>query len=74
MSELLLKLVKQIVAALAAMLTPEQVKGVLDKAFDKIEYEVKDSSTHWDDVLVLPILKGLRKALDVPDNDEVVND
>ena len=69
MSNLLLQLVKVLVATMAAMLTPTQVKSILDKAFDAIEDKVKDSSTHWDDVIVLPMLKALRSALDVPDND-----
>lgn len=67
MSNLLLQLVKALVAAMAALLTPPQVKSILDKAFDAIEEKVKDSKTHWDDVIVLPMLKALRKALDIPD-------
>jgi len=69
MSNLLLQLVRSLVAAMATMLSPAQVKDLLDKAFDKVEDKVKDSSTHWDDVIVLPMLKALRKALDIPDND-----
>lgn len=69
MSNLLLQLVKAIVAAMVKMLTPAKVKSILDKAFDAVEKKVKDSKTHWDDVTVLPMLKALRKALDIPDND-----
>lgn len=69
MSNLLLQLVKALVAAMAAMFTTEQVKAVLDNAFDAVEEKVKDSKTHWDDVIVLPMIKALRTALDVPDND-----
>ena len=72
MSNLLLQLVKTLVAAMAALLTPEQVKSILDTAFDAVEDKVKDSSTSWDDMLVLPILTALRAALGVPDNDDVV--
>ena len=70
MSELLLQLVKALVGAMTAMLDGEQVKKLIDKAFDKVEDMVADSSTHWDDMIVLPLLKALRKALDVPDNDQ----
>lgn len=70
MSNLLLQLVKSLVAAMAAMLSPEKVKAVVDKAFDAVEDKVKDSSTHWDDVIVLPMIKALRSALDIPDNDD----
>jgi hypothetical protein len=70
MSELLLQLVKSLVAAMSAMLTAEQVKKIIDNAFDAIEEKVADSSTQWDDVIVLPMIKALRAALNVPDNDE----
>lgn len=74
MSELLLQLVKAIVAALVEVLTPEKVKQILDKAFDKIEDMVADTSTHFDNVVFLPLIKALRKALDVPDNDDTATD
>ena len=70
MSNLLLQLVKSLVAAMVAALNPEQVKRIIDEAFDFVEKRVKDSSTNWDDVVVLPMLTALRKALGVPDNDE----
>ena len=70
MSSLLLQLVKTLVAAMVAALTPEKVKEILDNAFDAIEDKVKDTKTHWDDTIVLPLVKALRTALDVPDNDE----
>ena len=69
MSSLLLQLVKMIVASMVAILTPEQVKSILDRAFDAIEEKVKDTATQWDDAIVLPMINALRKALDVPDND-----
>ena len=69
MSKLFLELIRALVAAMAALLSPTQVKELLDKAFDAIEEKVADSKTEWDDVIVLPILKALRTALDVPDND-----
>lgn len=69
MSNLLIQLIKSLVAAMAAVLTPEKVKAILDKAFDAIEEKVKDTSTQWDDMIVLPMIKALRSALDVPDND-----
>lgn len=69
MSNLLLQLVKSLVAAMTTLLSAEQVKGILDRAFDAVEEKVKDSSTHWDDVIVLPMITALRTALDIPDND-----
>lgn len=69
MTNLLLQLVKSLVAVMAATLTPQQVRSILDKAFDAIEDKVKDTSTQWDDTIVLPIINALRRTLDVPDND-----
>ena len=70
MSELLLQLVKSLAEAMTSKLSAEQVKSVIDKAFDAVEDKVTGSSTHWDDVIILPILTALRNALDVPDNDD----
>jgi len=69
MSNLLIQLVRMLVASMVALLTPEQVKSVLDRAFDAIEEKVKDTTTQWDDRIVLPMLAGLRSALDIPDGD-----
>jgi len=69
MSSLLLQLVKALVASMVVMLTPTQVKSILDRAFDAVEEKVKDTATQWDDVIVLPMIKALRTALDVPDED-----
>jgi uncharacterized protein (UPF0147 family) len=70
MSNLFLALLKALVAAMQEILVPENVRKVIDKAFDYVEDKVKDSPTSWDDTVVLPILTALRKALNVPDDDE----
>ena len=69
MTNLLLQLIRSLVAAMAALLTPQQVKSILDRAFDAVEEKVKDTSTQWDDVVVLPMINALRIALNIPDND-----
>ena len=69
MSKVLLQLINALVAAMAALLTAEQVKAVLDKAFDAIENKIESTVTKWDDRAFLPLIKALRVALDVPDND-----
>jgi ABC-type enterochelin transport system permease subunit len=69
-SNLLLLVLKILVGALQKMLNPDNFKTLMDRVFDKVEDVVKDSSTQWDDVLVLPIVEALRKALNVPDNNE----
>lgn len=63
MSNLLLMLVKALVATMFSALTGQQVRSIINKAFDAVEEKVKATDTHWDDVVVLPMLKGLRAAL-----------
>ena len=67
MSNLLLLLVRTLVAAIVKEMSPEKVKSVLDQAFDAVEKKVKDTATQWDDRIVLPMLTALRKALDIHD-------
>ena len=74
MSKVLLQLVYALVAAMKAMLTPEVVKGVIDRAFDYVEDKVAASETKIDDYTILPLLQGLRTALSIPDNDKPVAD
>lgn len=50
-------------------LTAENVKGALDSLIDKLEEIIAKSETSIDDKLVLPILKKVREALNIPDND-----
>ena len=68
MSKLFLFLLEQVVKSMAKKLSQEDVKRVLDSAFDKVEDAVRDSKTGWDK-LVLPIVQALRRTLEVPDND-----
>ena len=71
MSNLLIALVKAIVAGMVATLSPNQVKAILDSAFDAIENKVQGSSNHWDDEIVLPMIAALRASLNVPADDTV---
>ena len=72
MSKLLWELVLALIAAMAALLSPENVRKVIDKAFDYVENKITASSATWDDRALLPVLHALRVALNVPDNDEPV--
>ena len=58
-------LLNKIITVLVSLLDEELVKKALDKAFDYIENEVKSSETEYDDVLLLPVISALRKALKV---------
>ena len=66
MSNLLLQLLKALIASMAAMLSPDVVKKIVDSAFDKIEDIVVDSETQWDDTIILPMLNALRTGLNIP--------
>jgi hypothetical protein len=56
-----------VVSILERLLGTDLVKHGLDSFFDKIEDKIAQSETAYDDALVLPVVKALRKAMDVPD-------
>jgi hypothetical protein len=51
------------------LLSEENIKLYGDKLFNFIEDAVKSSETTIDDMTILPLIKALRLALDIPDND-----
>lgn len=44
-------------------------KARIDEIFDGIEDYVQSTDNKVDDVIVLPAILGLRKLMDIPDND-----
>jgi len=66
---MLMAVLSAMVKAMTKLLTPEMKNKVLDAAFDSVEKKIAASKTQIDDIAVLPIINGLRDALDVPDND-----
>ena len=58
-----------IVSIVTEMITEDAAKKYIDKFFDLIEDYVADSKTALDDATVLPIIRAMRLALNVPDND-----
>jgi len=58
-----------VVEHLLKLLDEELVKIGFDKLFDVIEDAVADSSTPYDDAIVLPLVAKLRALLDIPDLD-----
>ena len=54
------------------LLSPENIIKYGDKLFDFIEDAVTTSETTIDDATVLPLIKALRIALSIPDNDQIV--
>ena len=60
--------------ALLAVCNEELVKGFMDKGLDFLEDAIEESKTTWDDALVLPIINQIRKILNIPDNDPVLEE
>jgi len=52
-------------------MTPEEIKHWIDMGIDMVEDKVAASPSTLDDAIVLPMCNLLRKALSIPDNDEV---
>ena len=69
-TSLLTQVIKAMVVAMVSMLSPLTVRQILDKAFDGVEAKVIASPNKWDDAIAIPVLKAIRVALNVPDNDE----
>lgn len=57
-----------------SVLSEENVQKYGDRLFDLIEDVVADSRTPIDDVLVLPVVKAARMALNIPDRPDGDND
>mgnify|MGYP006863484747 FL=1 len=64
--KLAIPIIMQIVEQL---LSPANIIKYGDKLFDFIEDAVTSSETTIDDATVLPLIKALRNALSIPDND-----
>jgi hypothetical protein len=68
--DMILKLAIPIIMQIVEkLLSPENIIKYGDKLFDFIEDAVESSSTTIDDATVLPLIKALRNALSIPDND-----
>ena len=68
--DMILKLAIPIIMQIVEkLLSPENIIKYGDKLFDFIEDAVTSSSTTIDDVTILPLIKALRNALSIPDND-----
>lgn len=67
MKELFIKnmLLPMAMSCLKIVITSKNIRFVTDKLFDMLEATVKDSKTKFDDKTVIPIVKQLRRAMDV---------
>ena len=57
-----------VINAIASFLSPEDLKKEVDDFLDRIEDKIKDSSTPYDDLVLLPIIAKLRAVADIPDD------
>lgn len=64
---MLLNVLKSLLSIALQFLTDEQLKTFADMAFDFIEDAVQESENTYDDALVLPVIRRLRDAFDIPD-------
>ena len=59
--------VTQIISMLLKFVTPDVLRRGLDAMFDTIEEAVENSPNQWDNLIVLPLIRTARAALNVPD-------
>lgn len=63
-------LISNLVSVLLTMLTPTALKNIVDGVLDMIEDAVAASENEIDDAIIGPLIKTIRAAFDIPDNDE----
>lgn len=57
---------------LLILITPDMVKRLVDAGLDVIEDEITKTTNAIDDTVLMPIIKLIRVAFDIPDNDPTV--
>ena len=62
-------IIQQAVTALLNALPPEVLAEGADRLLDLVENLIEQSETRVDDTIVLPLLRLLRTAFSIPDND-----
>jgi len=71
MADIILKALQALLGIALSFLTTEQLKKFADMAFDFIEDAIQESENQYDDTLILPVIKRLRDAFNIPDDDDV---
>ena len=66
------QLIAALVQALLIVFSEERMKGFVDKLLDYVEDMVVVSQNELDNAIILPICGAIRKAFDIPDNDEEI--
>lgn len=62
--------IETLVTVLLSLLSPVALKTLADSILDMIEDAIKDSGTDIDDIIVNPLIKIIREAFDIMDNDD----
>ena len=62
-------IIRQAVAALIQALPPNLLAEGADRVLDLVENLIEQSETRIDDAVVLPLLRVVRSAFSIPDND-----
>lgn len=62
--------IQSLMTALMTQLNPEMIRRFIDAGLDAIEDTVENTENTIDDQLALPLIKQVRTALNLPDNDE----
>lgn len=64
-------ILKTVIEELLNLLPVETVKAAVDKALDKIEEKVENSSNKIDDAIILPLIKkAIREPFGIEDGDD----
>lgn len=56
-----------LIAIAIKILSEQDLKVLADRFLDVIEEKVKDTTTPWDDRMMLPVCSMIRKAFDIED-------
>lgn len=62
------RLVTWMITTMIARLSPEMIKKWIDHGLDLLEEHIANTPTTTDDELIMPIIKVLRGALNVPED------
>ena len=64
------KMIAWAIGMIVERMAAEDVKKWVDIGLDILESAIEKSETKYDDMVVLPIIKIIREAFDIPDDDE----
>lgn len=62
-------LLRTLMSLIIARLDPETMRKIVDGFLDRIEGAIDESESQADDQVLLPLIKLVREAFNIPDND-----